>query len=669
MHKTTWRLVLPFVLMTVSVVAFPVRGTAEQLMDRKIVELVNNATFEVVVPKPVRDSLSYEKPLPMDLLPYAERTDKYYSIGTAFAIAPDRFVSADHVMNLGIKSQFTDFFLRDRDGKVYAVDKIFRYSDRKDFVVFSLKNKKASTFLEVNTRPKLNETVYAVGNALGEGIVIRDGLYTSDTPEELDGEWKWMRFSAAASRGNSGGPLLDKDGRVVGVVLRKSENENLNVALPIAEVVNAKENLATIHKQMKYVLDNMDMTRMDTLRAEFILPRSYQELNRELIDVVNRFADKLLKNLLAENKDNIFPNGEGSAILLQKNKSAHFPNLVAKGSDGNWDVFVPKETSRSDVGTNGYLVYGTMWNSFYMTLKKPDDLPLEVLYRDSKVFMDLVLKGVTVSRPVGSEEVKVTSLGKADTEYTYRDSYGRKWLVRTWPLEYSDEKIVAFSLPVPGGCISMMRRGQTGHVEYGHIPDLKVLADFIYVSYYGSLKQWREFLSAKEYLPNLFSTIDIAFDYNNFFRYTSKRVSFSYTPDLLQISEKSDLKLNIGYIAENGKTVWDVISISPGEDKSNNTCFIVNRNRRPPKNMSDTYRSDWENLVNTKMPYNKVSFIQDKMTTIATVYTRDINLKNLDSASILYDVGHMKDGNIGQKEMETDLDSFVRNMTMYEVPR
>jgi hypothetical protein len=56
----------------------------------------------------------------------------------------------------------------------------------------------------------------------------------------------------------------------------------------------------------------------------------------------------------------------------------------------------------------------------------------------------------------------------------------------------------------------MMRRGQTGHVEHGHILDLKVLADFIYVSYYGSLKQWREFLSAKEYLPDLFSTIDIA---------------------------------------------------------------------------------------------------------------------------------------------------------------
>jgi len=665
-NRTTWRSALAFVLAAAALVAFPAMGMAEQLLDGKIIELVNKATFEVVVPKPANDSLSYEKPLPLDLLPYTERKDKYYSIGTAFAIASDRFVSADHVMSLGTKSQYKEYFLRDKEGNVYAVDKIYKYSDRKDFVLFSLKGAKASSFLKVNTRPKLNETVYAVGNALGEGIVIRDGLYTSDTPEEEDGEWKWMRFSAAASPGNSGGPLLDKEGQVVGIVLRKSASENLNIALPIAEVVDAKENRATIHKKLKYFLDNMDMTKMDTLKAEFTLPKSYQELNQELVDTVNRFSGKLLQALLAENRDNLFPNGKGSAILLQKNSTAHFPNLIAKGEDGNWNLYTPKETSRSELGTNGYLVYGTMGNSFYMSLKKPDDLPLEALYRDSKVFMDQVLKGVNVTRQIGPEKVKITSLGRADTEYTYRDSYGRKWLVRSWPLEFSDEKIVAFSLPVPGGCISMMRRGQSGHVEDGLVPDLKVLADFIYVSYYGNLKQWREFLAAKEYLPELFSTIDIDFDYDKFFRYASKRVSVSYTPDLMHITEKSDLRLNLGYIAENGKTAWDVISICPGDDKNNNTCFIVSRDRRPPEDMSDAYRSDWDNLVNARMPYNKVSFIQDKMTTIFMPYAKGTNLKKLGSANVLYDVGHIKDGNVEQKEMEKEIDRFVKGVTVYE---
>src|SRR5581483_8096915 len=98
--------------------------------------------------------------------------------------------------------------------------------------------------LDTNAKPSLNSVVYAVGNALGTGVVIRDGLYTSDTPEDENGRWKWMRFSAAASPGNSGGPLLDQDGKVIGVVLMKSPNENLNYALPIGEVLNATSSMA-----------------------------------------------------------------------------------------------------------------------------------------------------------------------------------------------------------------------------------------------------------------------------------------------------------------------------------------------------------------------------------------------------------------------------------------
>ena len=83
--------------------------------------------------------------------------------------------------------------------------------------------------------------MFAVGNALGEGVVIRDGVYTSDSPEEQDGKWNWLRFTAAASPGNSGGPLVDRHGQLIGVVLRKSPSENLNYALSIAQVLGAKE--------------------------------------------------------------------------------------------------------------------------------------------------------------------------------------------------------------------------------------------------------------------------------------------------------------------------------------------------------------------------------------------------------------------------------------------
>ena len=222
-------------------------------------QAIRAATFEVVQLKPPDGEITYDRELPLDLIPYQERTDKYRSIGTAFAIGPNRYVTAGHVIDAGMGSLYGPPALRDGAGKVYDIDRVYKASDRRDFVVFSLREPpKGARALTPGSKPALNESVFAVGNALGQGVIIRDGVYTSDTPEELDGQWQWLRFSAAASPGNSGGPLVDGRGRVIGVVLRKSPSENLNIALPIAEVVNAKEGEGRVGGRMPMRLPIID---------------------------------------------------------------------------------------------------------------------------------------------------------------------------------------------------------------------------------------------------------------------------------------------------------------------------------------------------------------------------------------------------------------------------
>ncbi len=71
-------------------------------------------------------------------------------------------------------------------------------------------------------------------------------------------------------------------------------------------------------------------------------------------------------------------------------------------------------------------------------LRAPDDVQLSQLYSDSKLLMDLVLKGLALKRQVGAEAVRVTSLGKAEDGGTYTDHYGRIWQVRTWSIPYGD---------------------------------------------------------------------------------------------------------------------------------------------------------------------------------------------------------------------------------------
>jgi hypothetical protein len=647
---------------------FPGAASKDASLGSRVMDAISDAVYEVVVLKPTKDSLQYEKPLPMDLLPYSIRTDKYYSVGTAFAISPSEFVSAAHVMNLGSGSQFKEAFLRDREGKVYSIEKVLKYSKNRDFIVFSLRNTKAKRFLPLNKSPRLNQKVYAVGNALGEGIVIRDGLYTSDTPEEEAGEWKWIRFSAAASPGNSGGPLLDQDGKVIGIVLRKSPGENLNYAIPIVEVINATQNLAVIQMKVRYVLDNMDMTQRETLNKEISLPKTYEELNSEINAIMTQSSDRLLKNLLVEHRDKIFPHGPGSTRLLYKTYHPVFPHLIVKGKDGNWDAYYPKETRDAILENNGRLVYGTLGSTVFMYIRKPDDVPLGTFYGDSKLFMDLILRGGGRYREIGPESIKITSMGGAIEDYRFTDSYGRIWMVRTWLIEYNDRKVVTFSLPVPGGCIVMMRTDQTGSVDQGDIPDLKVLSDFIYVSYFGTFKEWREFVGVKDLMPSTLSAVNIQMKNQELFRYESRRLSFSYGPDIMKISDNGNLRLDFGYFEEQGRTVWDITEIGIAEDKYKQIGYTVSRMMKPPEKLGDEFQSSWENMVEQRFPYNRSAYFKDKVTIISATYNQGSQPEKggISSSPVLYTVGYVKEGNVDQKEMEAKLEMFMRNLAVYE---
>ena len=66
--------------------------------------------------------------------------------------------------------------------------------------------------------------------------------------------------------------LLDQDGKVIGVVLMKSPNENLNYALPMGEVLDAPKDLARLDKRMSYQFDVFDATLSGTFKGDFKLP-------------------------------------------------------------------------------------------------------------------------------------------------------------------------------------------------------------------------------------------------------------------------------------------------------------------------------------------------------------------------------------------------------------
>ncbi len=95
---------------------------------------------------------------------------------------------------------------------------------------------------------ELGEQVVAIGNALGYGQSVTTGIVSAlDRTIELDTyEAAMIQTDAAINPGNSGGPLLDMNGRVIGINSAKAAEtgvEGMGYAIPISSVQEVLEDL------------------------------------------------------------------------------------------------------------------------------------------------------------------------------------------------------------------------------------------------------------------------------------------------------------------------------------------------------------------------------------------------------------------------------------------
>ncbi|NQY73773.1 MAG: trypsin-like peptidase domain-containing protein, partial [Candidatus Margulisbacteria bacterium] len=578
---------------------------------------VEKGVFEVVIPKVKKDTLTYEKPLPMELIPYAIRTDDYHSVGSAFLVKDNLFITAAHVLNIESLSQFSSIHIRDTKKNVYAIDKIISYSSYHDYTIFTVKGAQFKNPFTLNRTPTLNETVYAVGNALGEGIVIREGLLTSRTFEPIEGKWKWLRFSAAASPGNSGGPLFDKSGKIIGIISRKSSNENLNFALPISEAIPIQSKKALSYQKFIFGLSNMNVSNFKLYKATTPLPKSLLNFRKMMSSKFQTFYKKTIHELLDENKQVIFPNGKGSLNLLYDTSfRTGFPGMVTEEDDGTWKIQLPKQIKKVYLGKNGFLGYGAVKDILFTYLERPDHLSVKKLATDSKVFMDLLLKGVYLSRNVGGINIKITSMGKAVEESMYIDSYHRKWIIRVWYSAYNDTKLTALSLPTPHGIVSILKSSPTGSVDIEE--DLKILTDFITLDYVGTLFEWKTFLSLKAYLPQSFKHFSISIKPKQVL-IKSSHFTLDYSPDLFPVSPENFLTLGLGFHKIGKDVAWDIENMTVSEDKNSGNRMTLWKRIKPVMGLTDEFSRFWKQISYQKHPYNRNPYANQGNTRIHTL--------------------------------------------------
>jgi hypothetical protein len=560
------------------------------------------STFEVVLPKIEPSHVTYEKPLPLELLPFQERNDKYWSIGTAFAIAPDVFVSNAHVLVSGMASPLGPPHLRDASGKTFPVDRVFRFSLHEDYIVFSARGARAEGALLTRGEAAVGVKVYAVGNAQGEGVVLRDGLLTSMTPEEQDGRWKWLRFSAAASPGNSGGPLLNEDGQVIGVVTARSPGENLNYALPIAQVLQGSDDRAVFDVRNSFGLPILRQQMVAEFKGGFNLPLAWDEFSRRLLDASNGQYETSKSALLARHAAELPPAGRSADLLAQLERDKALA-LIKQQPDDSWGYTELANAEDTALDGGGTLRIGSFEGAFAFRLARKETVRDPRMHRDGKAFMDTLLKGIKLPRMIGTQAIRITSLGEPRMQSLHTDRFERIWQLRDWSLGYADMHLIALALPTPNGYVGLLQFASAAE-HASTTSGMKLLADYLHLAYEGNTSQWQAFVADKELCPPALRAVRFATDTGAALRLTGLDVRIP--PTVLPLKPESTLAVYSGYWQQGqqlaAKPAGVTVTLVPDDDES--SWLGVWAQSVPAAAASEALRKRWRQMSDRESPFD-----------------------------------------------------------------
>jgi S1-C subfamily serine protease len=149
--------------------------------------------------------------------------------GSGFFIAPGKVVTNYHVIE-GAKS----INIQLHNGKTYDVDYILGYSKDLDMAILSVPVD--SDVLTINQHGiKVGETVFAIGSPLGLTDTFTNGIVTN--AKRVMDNTNYIQTNAAITHGNSGGPLINVYGEVIGINSGGyDEGQNINFAININEL-------------------------------------------------------------------------------------------------------------------------------------------------------------------------------------------------------------------------------------------------------------------------------------------------------------------------------------------------------------------------------------------------------------------------------------------------
>lgn len=228
---------------------------------------------------------------------------KQISAGTGFIVSSDGYIITNKHVVEDEEAEYTVILNDEKNFDEKIIAKVLARDPNNDIAVLKIE-KNDLPFLEMGDSGSLQvgQTAIAIGYALGEfdntvskGVV--SGLYrsiTAGTGNGAESLQNLIQTDAAVNPGNSGGPLLDIDGNVIGVNVAMADAQSIGFAIPINDVKSAYEEVkssGTISKETQAFLGVRYLNIDENLQDKNDLPYSYGVIiirgeNREDLAVI-----------------------------------------------------------------------------------------------------------------------------------------------------------------------------------------------------------------------------------------------------------------------------------------------------------------------------------------------------------------------------------------------
>ncbi len=140
---------------------------------------------------------------------------KQQAVGTGFIVDPAGII----VTNFHVAGKADSITVTLQDGQKLTA-KLLGGDEKTDLAVLQVKSDKPLPYVQFEdaSKVKVGQPVMAVGNPFGLGGTVTTGIVSARGRDIQSGPFDdYIQTDAAINRGNSGGPLFDMDGKVVGI--------------------------------------------------------------------------------------------------------------------------------------------------------------------------------------------------------------------------------------------------------------------------------------------------------------------------------------------------------------------------------------------------------------------------------------------------------------------